>query len=217
MSSRADRIQAHDRVIVVGKTGCGKSSHAKKLLAAELEHGTRIVAFDPHDEYSEAGRKSDHVRLGPLAQRCTMTDLERDPERWLDCDDLALSVVPSSNARECAREFECLADLVRDTGDLLLVVDEVGYIECFAEQKLIEVACQYRHHGVGVVLIAQCAVQIPKIARRQASQLWSGRQDDPDDLAALAKIAGQPFAERVSRLPRGELAHWRDSLTPEKP
>ncbi|MFZ5469465.1 MAG: helicase HerA domain-containing protein [Myxococcota bacterium] len=206
------RVKPHDRVLVIGKTGSGKSNKAKALVSAELEHGARVLAFDPLDEWSRHGRKSDHRRLGPLRDRCTVDDLMREPE-ILDANDLSLAVVPSQARRECAEDFVQVAALVKDTGNVLLTVEEVGFFGDRCEESLIEAACTFRHYGVGMVFVAQCAIQIPKMARRQASQIWSGRQDDPEDLSALAKVAGAEFAEAVSRLPRGELLHWRDDFS----
>lgn len=209
-------VQPHDRVLILGKTGSGKSNTAKELLKRELDGGARIVAFDPHDEYSRRGRLTSHVRLGPLRDRCTAEALLRDPA-LLDVDALSLAVVPSLDPQRCAQDFEAVAGLVQETGDLLLVVEEVGHFEQWAAPKLQEVACQFRHYGVAVVFVAQCAVMVPKKARRQMSQLYSGRQDDPDDLDAIARITKDPdFAARVSRLPRGELLHWRDDFEQRK-
>lgn len=205
------RIEPHDRVLVLGKTGSGKSNKAKALLAGELEHGSRIVVFDPHDEYSQEGRKSAQIRLGPLRDRCTVDELVNDPGR-LDSEDLSLAVVPAGSRLQVAAELGEVAELVRETGNLLFVVEECGYISDHANNELEDLACQDRHRGVALMLVAQCAVQIPKIARRQASQLWSGRQDDPDDLRAIEKICGDDFAARVRNLQRGELLHWKDSF-----
>jgi hypothetical protein len=212
---RPEKLDPRDRLVIVGKTGSGKSTWAKKLMAAELEHGTRIVAFDPHDECSQLGRKSDQVRLGPLLQRCTVEELFHDPREWLDREDLALAVVPARTRRECAIDFLEVSEQIRSTGGLVYVVEEVGFFGDYANDSLEDVACQYRHEAIAVALVAQCTVQIPKIARRQASRVVSGRQDDPDDLAALEKMCGRGFSERVSRLSPGELVEWRDSFGKE--
>jgi hypothetical protein len=212
---RPEKLDPRDRLVVVGKTGSGKSTWCKKLMAAELEHGTRIVAFDPHDECSQLGRASDQVRLGPLRERCTVDQLFHDPREWLDREDLALAIIPSRTRKECAIEFAEVSEQIRGTGGLFYVVEEVGFFGDHAIDCLEDVACQYRHEAINVALVAQCAVQIPKIARRQASRVVSGRQDDPDDLLALEKMCGREFSERVSRLSPGELVEWRDSFAKE--
>lgn len=216
MKRAAHSIAPRDRVLIIGKTGSGKSNRGKELVGVELRRGARVLAFDPLDEWSRLGRKSEHVRLGPLRDRCTVDDLLEMPE-LLDVENLSLAVVPSTRRRECAEDFARVADVVKDTGELLFVVEEVGFFSEYANEALIEAACTFRHYGVGMVLLSQCAVQIPKQARRQASQIFSGRQDDPDDLSALAKIAQSDptFAERVARLAPGELVHWRDDFLKE--
>lgn len=204
------RIQAHDRVGVVGKTGCGKGNRVKALIADELAHGSRVVVFDPHDEYSRHGRKTEQVRLGPLRDRLGAHDLMRDP-KVLDRDDLSLSVVPDwSSRKSVADDFKEVVGVVSSTGNMILVIEEIGVFGALAEDELEDAACQLRHESVGVVLVAQRAMQIPKTARTQLSQLYSGIQNDPDDLNVLRKIAGAKFAERVPCLPPGELLHWHD-------
>lgn len=212
-SPATDRLDPRDRVLVIGKTGSGKSTWAKRLVLAELERRARVVAFDPHDEYSVHGRKSDHVRLGPLRQRVTMAELVLDPAEHLDRDDLSLSVVPGRTRQEIAVDFRELCSILRSTGNLVFVAEELGTYGDLATNEIEDCACQFRHEGIPVVLVAQCAVQVPKIARRQASRVVSGRQDDPDDLTALEKVCGETFASRVSCLGVGELVEWRDTFT----
>lgn len=212
-------LEPRDRVLFLGKTGSGKSHACKQLLARELKGGTRVVAFDVHDEYSKHGRASGQVTLGPLTQRVTVGELVQD-HTLLDREDLALSVVPTltaENGRErriqCAHDFRYLAGQVQDTGELLFVIEEVGFFGEEASHDLIDVACQFRHCAVSVAMVAQCAVMVPKKARRQMSQLYTGRQDDPEDLDAIAKLTrDDDFAERVARLQPREILHWRDTF-----
>jgi KaiC/GvpD/RAD55 family RecA-like ATPase len=208
------KLEPRDRVLVVGKTGTGKSNFAKRLVSEQLAGGGRVVAFDPLDEYSIKGKRSDQVRLGPLGERCTVDQLVTDPRRYLDLQVLSLAVVPDSDGvGDVARDFEAVADLVKHTGHLTLVVDEVGYFGEPCEPKLKTVAAMYRHNSVSVVLVSQRAVQIPLTARAQASTIVAFRQDERADLDALEKRCGHDIpdiAERVSRLPPGEHVLWRD-------
>lgn len=203
-------LDPKDRLMIVGKTGTGKSTLAKELCGLWMKRH-RVVCFDVCDEYSQKGRRSREVRLGPLRERVTLEQLHKKLE-LLDDPNLALSVVPSDDEEECARDFEDLAELVKHTGDLVFIVEEVGFFGELAAARINQVATMFRHYGVAVVFVAQCAVQVPKKARRQLSALVSFRQDDPDDLSALESLAGETFAERVSRLAAGEHADWRDSL-----
>lgn len=214
-------LEPRDRALFLGKTGSGKSRKAKQLLALHQQRrGARIVAFDPHDEYSRQGKASEYIDLGPLKHRVTVDELALNPERWLDAEDVSLAVVPDTQGgrRAVAEDFSDLCRIVGWSGDLLFCVDEVGYFGDYAEEDLEDAACQLRHQGIALALVAQRATQIPKTARAQASVIYSGRQDDPDDVNALRKIAGEDFAERVQRLAPGQLEHWRDSFkpTPEK-
>lgn len=206
------RLEPHDVVLIVGKRGCGKSHHAKGLVTAELAAGARVVAFDPHDEYSQKGRKSPQVTLGPLTQRCTVDQLVDKPE-LLDVKKLSLAVVPEGvPTDELADAFSEVADLIASTGRLTLFADELGEYSDEGAKTINSLATQSRHYETALVLVAQRMTQIPKTARTQASHLHTFLQSNPEDLEALVKLTGdRDFAARVSRLPRRKHLTWRDS------
>lgn len=204
------RLRSHEIHAFVGKRGSGKSTRAKELCQRLMDAGQRVVAFDPHDEYSEHGRASKQVRLGPLSQRMTMLELCED-ESILDEPGLALAVVPEGDPRELAKSVHELSEMVRDTGRVVLLLEELGMYGEFAADTLNELACQSRHDEVPLVFVAQRMVQVPKTARTQISTLNSGRQDDPADLRALADVAGPHFADAVALLGAGESLAWSDT------
>ena len=208
-------LEPHDRVLVLGKTGSGKSNTAKDLVEKNTPFW-RVVVVDPHDEYSKKGVKRSETKLGTLRQRCTVDELGADPARWLDGDDVELSVVLTGETAELrAAEAERVLELVGDTGNILLVLDEVGDYGEYIVKAINEAATQWRKRRIPMILVAQCATQVHKVTRRQASQIISGLQDDPEDIKAIHNRTYRQmpdFAERVAQLPRGQLLHWRDEF-----
>ena len=209
-------LSPSDVCLIVGKRGTGKSTSAKALAGFLMEAGHAVVAFDPHDEYSQRGRKSEQVYLGPLHDRVTVAELERDPSA-LDTRG-SLAVVPSLHRRECAADFGTFVQLIQDTGDVATIVEEVGLLSELAADELNELATQSRHYAIPLVLVAQRMTQIPKTARTQASVVVSFLQSNPDDLDALADLADgdKELAARVRSLPAGECVVWRDTTKPRK-
>lgn len=205
------RLEPHDVVIIVGKRGCGKSHWAKALAGSELAAAARVVAFDPHDEYSQKGRSSPQVSLGPLRERATVDQLLERPE-LLDAKRLSLAVVPECGADEMADAFREVAELISATGRLTFIADEIGEYSDEAAGTLNSLATQSRHYETALVLVAQRMTQIPKTARTQASTLHTFLQSNPEDLDALVKLTGdRDFAARVARLPRRKNLTWRDT------
>lgn len=204
------KLAPHDVVLIVGKRGSGKSHAAKDLCASELKAGARVVAFDPHDEYSQLGRKSDAVTLGPLSKRVSVDALLKEPE-LLDDARLSLAVVPRGEPKQIAREFRAVADQVLETGNITFLAEELAVYGEYAEDDLNYAATQSRHVNVALVFVSQRMVHVPKTARTQATVLQSFLQNDPEDLKAISKITGsKDFAERVARLPRRKSLSWRD-------
>lgn len=211
-----NRLDAHEVVLVIGKRGSGKSYRAKELLARELKAGARVACFDPHDEYSRLGRPSKQTNLGPLTQRVTVDQLLENPG-VLDRPDLACAFVPRSKQRKAiAADFSEFQRLVINTGNLTVCADEVGEYDDVCRDDLETLATQSRHFEMPVIFVAQRATQVPRGARSQASSILCGKQDEEDDVKALAKRCGKDFAERVSRLPRRTLIEWRDDTPTPK-
>lgn len=210
--------QPRTRLLVVGKTGAGKSSEVKEALRQWLTAGVRIVALDVCDEYSRDGRETGLVRLGPLRKRVRASELAAHPAQLLDSR-LSLAVVPDEKtAHAAARAFLLLAALLRHAPSrTLFVADEVGFwtdgtlgpAPTQAQRNLVALATNGRHDGIALVMVAQRASQVPKSARAQCTEIWAFRQDDPEDVAALAERIGKR-AEDSARLQVGESVEWRD-------
>lgn len=206
-------LLSRDRLVYVGKTGYGKSRAVKQLCSELQARGRRLVVFDPCDEYSQHGNASAETDLGPVRDRLTARELYRDP-RALDAPRLSLAVVPDKDdPKRVALDFERVAELVRATGNCVLVVEEVGYFAEHAQSPLKNVATMARKDGVAVVMVAQRAVQIPLTARSQASVIVAFHQDEPADLEALEERCGRAMpgiAEQLPQLRVGESVTWRD-------
>ena len=86
-------LLAHEVHIYAGKRGSGKSTRAKETLGACLKAGQRVLVWDPHDEYSQEGRASDEVVLGPLPGHRELWELMADPTELLE-GDTSFAVVP---------------------------------------------------------------------------------------------------------------------------
>lgn len=204
-------MEPRDRLVVVGKTGTGKSTYTKRLVAQLHRAGWRVVVFDPADEYSRSGRGGVHVVQGPLPSRLTMPELLKRPE-VLDSPRLGLAVVSDGEPPSVAKDFRALATLCRHTGTLALVVEECGYFAEHCQESFKAVATLYRHQGISAVFVAQRATQIPLTARAQASKIVAFRQDEPADLAALSDKCGEEFSRVVAGLKVGQHATWTDSV-----
>lgn len=218
MSDR--RPDARDRILYVGKTHSGKSYALKRRLARWLTLGARIVVMDPCDEYSKLGSKG--ADNGPLTERITDAELAANP-KLIKKARLALSVVPSDDSlKGWARCFLLVSGLLRAAGQSVVFVAEeagtwsdasAGAHNHKAKIELIGVATNGRHRNISLVIVSQRAAMVPLTARAQLSEIVSFRQDETEDLEALAERIGKEKAEATARLSVGESIEWRDTLT----
>lgn len=199
-------LQPHDVVLIVGKRGSGKSHWYRTHV---LPHERRVLTWDPHGEHPG------DVRLTPDQLVDRLPELASgNPIRW--------AITPSSRwPKPCADEFTELVRILDEApaGRYVLAIDEVGIIGERAGEALAHVATQSRHFGeqagqggVPLVFLAQRAVQIPKTAREQASQVVTFRQDNAADVDALSERIGEQLAAKVWTLnrERHECIHWRE-------
>jgi hypothetical protein len=205
-------LRAHEVHGYVGKRGSGKSNGAKRTLGECLKAGQRVIVFDPHREYAQDGDGSDEVMLGPLPSSRELWEVMADESELLE-GDTSFAVVPESlRQADVAKAFAWLAWKAYEAGDLVFAADElVLFWESTEAQSAMNfIATQGRHKKVPLVLAAQRATHIPYTTRTQLTLLDTGKQDDPDDVKAIAKRCGEEFAEQVPKLKRGERLVWRD-------
>lgn len=194
-----DPLSHDERVTVIGITNSGKSYFTKHTLIPQSGYG-RVLVWDPHAEYH---------RDGVTSERFDAHEFEAFLRRFKGVPDgVKISYVPADWESVDAMEDEisgfyrlCKTYL----NGTLIVLDELGLFEESgrAQAKVNQFATQSRHWICPLVMVAQCAVQIPKVARRQSHRVYSFRQIDDADCRSMRMF----FGERVSRLPglkRGE-------------
>lgn len=205
--------QPRHRILLAGKTGQGKTYRAHHLLRQWQRAGVRVVVLDPKDEYARD-------RGGPCRDRISALELAKRPE-LLAAKRLSLAVVPRSREpQDVARAALLLLRLVpKLCGRVLLVADEVHLWadstkgeKCHHAAKLLDVvATVERDRGVALMLVAQRAAHVPRNTRSQLSTIITFRQEDGDDLTALAaRTKDATWFERVARLAPYEALEWRD-------
>lgn len=212
LAREPDSLVSEDVCLYLGKRKTRKSTRAKALFGRCVRKGRqRVLVLDPHDEYSIHGRASEEVILGPLRQRFEVWQLLAKPKLLNDVN-LNAAVVPArADPESWARSFEKVLELALEEGDLVLGLEEFGTWAEHCTKALNAAAMNSRHQRVPLVAITQRAKKVPLTFRSQATHINSGLQSEPEDLDALADVAGRPFAEAVKRLARGEWCHWRDS------
>jgi hypothetical protein len=210
------RLTPADVACICGKRGSRKSTVVKASLARWLEGKgpPRVVAFDPHDEYSQLGREvPGEVILGPLRNRVTVAELLEAPE-LLDAEDLSLAVVCEEpmDAEAVAADFEAVSALVLEHGDCVFVVEEAALLQEHCGGKLKTIATQSRHAQVPVVIVSQWLFSFHYSMRKQFSHARLYRQTDPDEIKKSAEVLrSQDAAERLATLAPGECVAWSDA------
>jgi DNA helicase HerA-like ATPase len=194
-------LQAHDRLLVVGITGAGKSYWTK---AHVVERSSRLFAWDPHGDYAQAS-----VRTTLVGAAKALPQASRGNFR--------LSVVEPIGSAAFFDRFESWCDLAMTLERTTLLVEECVAIRSStsARQKLTLLATQARHRGSPLVMVAQRAVHVHPDARSQISRLVAFRQTHPADVRALSEITGKN-AEGVTMLPRHVPWVWSESDTWQK-
>lgn len=208
------RPDKYSRLLVLGKTGQGKSHFVKSELRQWVRDGARVVVLDPAGEYGK-----DRAVGGPMRQTVTASQLADEPY-LLKREKLALAVVPDEkySSESAAQAFLLLSALVVKCAPVVLVVEEVGFWahgkggrKAFAAaSKLDALATLAGKDGVSIVVVAQRAAMVPAATRSQASQIVSFAQDEAEDITVLLRrTRDEKFAMSVTTLRPREWVTWR--------
>lgn len=200
-------LEPRDRVLVLGVTGSGKTHFVKHEVVARCP---RVVVWDVHGEYATA----DGHGYRPL-ERVTLDELGG----VVDDPACRVAVVPEwAEPEELWAEFRDFAALIKESRDLVCVVDEVGLLSSGgsgsggAMGRLVMLATQSRHWRVPLVMAAQRAVQVHPTAREQALTVVSHAQVSPRDLDALRDRGfSDEDVRRIPTLAQGERVVWRQT------
>jgi len=161
-------MKTREVIIIFGKTGSGKSYHAKKIISGF----SRVVILDPMAEY-EGGLIFDDF------ESLTNYYLENTPEDFK-------FICRFTNDMDINFLFKMLFEVK----DLLLVCEEAEiYISPFSKQGNFLRLIRYgRHSEISLLLIARRTAELSKDVRAQVTKLVSFEQTEPDDLANMEKL-----------------------------
>jgi len=220
-----------ERMLIVGASGGGKSSLARKLLTLRKPFTNRRALFDPEDEYGDFAAFTARTRqeLHDIMTSC------RDREEWSVryVPPIPESVTkPDDIERAEAEECGVLAQWSLHLERNILMVDE-AHDSCgrFCSPWIVRHVKRGRHHRAYLWVISQRPADIlPKIrAECGSKEAWYFQITEHVDLEVIQARRGREFAQRVERLPqfhalrlrRGELepeewrVEWKGGASPD--
>jgi hypothetical protein len=174
-----DSSKKRSVTVIFGKTGTGKSYHAKKIIKTF----SRVIICDPKHEYD-----------GLVF------------ENFSDLSDYYKEYKPESFAFVCRFENELDYDYVFKLAliieDLLLVVEEAEiYISPGARSSSFLDLVRYgRHHGISILGIARRATELSIDFKAMCDKIISFKQTFPRDIKTMQELG----FEDVENLPEYE-------------
>ena len=194
------------RMAIFGKSGSGKSHHAKKLVA-DLD---RVVAFDPEEEYGEL----------PGFMEVTSLKVLRDTLE--DCWDgsFKLAYVPKDLQEEV--ELHRVSLLIERLGEAFrigkhdkkstLVVDELNLSFPLnpkpACQGFARLCSKGRKRGINLIGITQRPAEVATRFRGNLDRIDCFRLSLPNDWAVVRETMGPDAELMVKKLPQYGRIEW---------
>jgi hypothetical protein len=172
-------------VVVLGSKGQGKSFHIKRGLARVPQW----VVWDFKGEYADKSVGVAGARL--------WTDVAAWREHLIGGGDLQREVFACPR-----RQFPAWCRWVAETGDLLVVVEELNRY-CSAGRpidELLDLFDRSRHAHLDLVCAAPRLAGISKDLVHQADEIVTAQVTEPNDVAYLREWIGTRGAERVRTL-----------------
>jgi hypothetical protein len=207
----------HERIGVIGIPRHGKSRFVKAWVRHLLARNLPVVAWDVHDEHSQAGRLRSRCELGGLRLRMTASEfLERVASEHFFLDArLALSIVPDDpdDYEAVGAQFAEVAPWFKRRGSLYVVVEELGEWAEYAEKTLRAMATGWGKEGVVPFFISQEWVDFFPRLRNAITKVVSFKQTGRQAISFLRREIGPAFSEAVPFLER-DAFRVADKLNP---
>ena len=185
-------------ILVVGKTGSGKTTWAKSLFAQT----PRALLADAGFQEFPALYFAEYPEFVHYARtQGAFSDFQSSPFR--------LSYVPFRwGYTPRIVEEPLIFDTAMELGNCVLFLEEADRFEDPRTlQEYDEVISRGRHHGVSIVAVTPHPYGLPKDLRRQATRIIAFNQDEPGDLDYLAARMGDA-AYTLPSLPRFTYLDW---------
>ncbi len=178
--------------LIFGKRGAGKSY----LAADQLSRFDRVVIFDTLGEYKQG----------------VIFDSAGDLARfWKTCYRGKFRLI--YRPTRPAEEFDAIAKLVWECGDLCFLVEE---IDCFGStQKIPEhfanIIQRGRHKNITLIGVTQRPYGIHRLLTSQAKEICVFNTNEPRDREYLRLLLGQEIDGKLDQLKEYEFIRWEDS------
>lgn len=169
-------------IIVLGKTGQGKSVWTRNFLASR----SRIFAFDPvrefqgayHDSATDFAEYVDYLNTTPEASFFDDAAIHKNKTFTVAMSDL--------------NNLDLLGSAAFLTGNCVLMLEELAY--CFETRRppqwLRDIIFLGRHRGVSLLVTAQRPMSVPIDLRSQATRIISFAQHEGADVDWLKNYFG---------------------------
>ena len=176
-------------ILILGKTGSGKSTLAKRLI----RKFPRIVVFDPLDEYP-----GDFI-CESVEDFAETVEREAESEKFvIVCRFKSDSV----SVHAVMLQYETAARIVKEVGDLLLVLEEAEmFIDSYDSDSAINYLISFgRHKGISILGIGRRPTELAVKLRAQSTTFITFQQSEPRDLQYMTALGFD--AEEVEALER---------------
>lgn len=203
-------------VSYIGPTGVGKTTAAISLLEQTEQHAVLIVTKGrdslvkrlPAERGWRLARDPEEAfRLLKRTPGDWLERRERPPQRIVYWPDTGKNVSLARRAELLSWRVEAILDRAYERGGMTVGIDETTFAseELGLRRPLVLFWNEGRSSGISIVAGMQRPALVPRSSRSAPTYLGIFRTADPDDLRALAEMAGQAdraqLREEIAALP----------------